>query len=98
VPPSPPPLDAFVDRGLGRYLVPQALRDAGLVVHTMVEVFGWREQDVADDEWLERAAREGWIVFTADKRMRYRHAEIEAIRMHGVKAYKPWEWPGEKTG
>jgi PIN like domain len=87
VPPSPPPLEAFVDRGLGRYLVPQALRDAGLVVHTMVEVFGSREQDVADDEWLERAGRDGWIVFTKDKRIRYRHVEIEAIRTHGVKAF-----------
>ena len=35
-------------------------------------------QEVADDEWLERAGREGWIVFTKDKRIRYRHVEIEA--------------------
>jgi hypothetical protein len=87
VPRSQPPLEAFVDRGLGRYLVPQALRDAGLVVHTMVDVFGTREEQVADDEWLARAGREGWIVLTKDKRIRYRHAEIEAIRMHRVKAF-----------
>ena len=67
--------------------MPQALRDAGLVAHTMVEVFGSREQHVADDEWLERAGREGWIVLTKDKRIRYRHVEIEAIRLHGVKAF-----------
>jgi hypothetical protein len=80
-------LNVFVDRGLGRYLVPQALREAGLTVVTMAEVFGDREQQVEDDEWLERAGREGWVVFTKDKRIRYRHVEIEAIRLHRVKAF-----------
>ncbi len=81
------PPEIFVDRGLGRYLVPQALRSAGFVVHTMVEVFGAREQQVGDDEWLERAGREAWLVFTKDKRIRYRHVEVEAIRTHRVKAF-----------
>jgi hypothetical protein len=30
----------FIDRSLGRHQVPQALRDAGLSVHTMAEVYG----------------------------------------------------------
>jgi hypothetical protein len=48
VPRFQPPPEVFVDRGLGRYVVPQALRSAGLVVHTMVDVFGSREQHIGD--------------------------------------------------
>lgn len=87
MPRSRPPLEFFVDRGLGRHVLPRALRQAGLVVHTMAEVFAGREQGVTDEEWLERAGHEGWIVLTKDKRIRYRHVEIEAIREHGVRAF-----------
>lgn len=40
-----------------------------------------------DTEWLELCGRRGWIVLAKDKRIRYRPAEIEAIRRHRVKAF-----------
>lgn len=87
MPPSQSRLEVFVDRSLGRHLVPQALRDAGLIVHTMAEVFGEREQQVTDAEWLQHAGQRGWIVLTKDKRIRQRHVEVEALESHGVKAF-----------
>lgn len=40
--------------------------------------------DAPDEEWLEVAGREGWIVLTRDKRIRWRPAELEAFRDHKV--------------
>jgi predicted nuclease of predicted toxin-antitoxin system len=37
-----------------------------------------------DEEWLEAAGREGWVVLTRDKRIRWRPAELEAFRDHKV--------------
>ena len=62
--PQPPPPEFFVDRSLGRYTVPEAIREAGFVVHTLASVYGeQRGQDIADVEWLERAGAEGWVSY-----------------------------------
>lgn len=87
MPPSPSPLEFFLDRALGRHVVAGALRDAGMTVHTMGDVYGDREQFVADPEWLTNAGREGWVVLTKDKRIRKRPSEIEAIGSHHVRAF-----------
>jgi hypothetical protein len=87
VPPSPRPPEFFVDRGLGRVVVADAIRERGHVVRTMAEVYGDREQQVADEEWLSEAGRRGWIVLTKDRRIRRRRPEIEAIARHGVSAF-----------
>lgn len=84
---SRPLPEFFVDRSLGRNLVPTALRDAGWVLRTHAEVFGDRDEDVADSEWLELCGREDLVVLTKDRRIRYRPREIAAIREHGVKAF-----------
>ena len=52
------PLEFFVDRSLGRNLVPQALRYVGLTLRTHHEVYGERDEEVADVEWLELCGRE----------------------------------------
>lgn len=85
--PFPQPLEFFLDRCLGRHAIAAALREDGWNVRTLAEVFGSRETTVPDHEWLERCARENWIVLTKDKRIRRRRAEIEALRAHGVKAF-----------
>ncbi|CAN5313950.1 hypothetical protein BH24ACT10_BH24ACT10_19480 [soil metagenome] len=42
----------FLDRSLGRRQVPALLRDAGLRLHTLAEVYGVpADQAVADTEW-----------------------------------------------
>jgi hypothetical protein len=53
----------------------------------LAEVYGAREELVSDEEWLERAGSEDWVVLTKDKRIRRRPAEIDAIRRHRVRAF-----------
>ncbi len=85
--PSQQQLEFFLDRALGRHLVPGALRDAGLTVRTMVEEFGEREQSVSDVEWLNHAGQQGWVVLTKDRRIRRRPAERQVILDSGVRAF-----------
>lgn len=76
----PEPPEFLVDRSLGRHRLPNALRDRGLVVHTLAEVYGERRsQRISDREWIERAGRENWVVLTKDDRIRYRRVEREAF-------------------
>src|SRR2546422_93749 len=78
--PRPEPPEFFVDRSLGRHLLPDALRAAGFVVHTMVSVFGSdAEQKVDDVEWLQLAGDRNWLVLSKDARIRKRPHEIAEI-------------------
>jgi hypothetical protein len=52
VPPFPSQPEFFLDRSLGGRDVAGALRQAGWIIHTHVEVYGDRDQEVADIEWL----------------------------------------------
>lgn len=74
----------FVDASLGRRIVPQALREAGLTVIAHDEAFA---SGTPDAEWLSRAGIEGWIVLTKDKQIRYRDIESRALRRAGVGAF-----------
>jgi hypothetical protein len=84
--PSRPQPEFFVDRNLGRR-VPEILRAAGWRLRTHREVYGERDQNVPDVEWLELCGREALPVLTADRRIRYRPPEIAAIRRQRVKAF-----------
>ncbi len=80
--------ELFLDRSLGRKQVPDKLRDAGLRLRTLAEVYGIpADQDVEDVDWLARAGREGWAVLMKDERIRYRPAERKALRDHAVMAF-----------
>ena len=70
----------FIDRSLGRGMV-EALRRAGAAVESHDQHFA---QDAPDEEWLEHAGRQGWIVITKDRKIRYRPNEMAAYRDHGV--------------
>lgn len=85
--PSQPRPEFFVDRSLGRRRVAEALRRAGWSICTHHEVFGDRDEEVEDVEWLEYCGREGLPVLTKDRRLRYRPEEIGAIRRHRVRAF-----------
>ncbi|MGI8795836.1 MAG: hypothetical protein ACR2IR_04495 [Acidimicrobiia bacterium] len=87
MPDSPKPPEYLVDRSLGKRVVPQALRGAGRIVHTLAEVFGSREESVTDEEWIARAGAEGWVVLTKDKRIRTKQAEREVVRRHRVRLF-----------
>ncbi len=77
----------FVDRSLGRHRVPQALRERGWLLRTHHEVYGERDEEILDVEWLELCGREDMPVLSKDRRLRYRPAEIDTIRGFGVRAF-----------
>jgi PIN like domain len=66
-------------------MFPRALREHGLKVETLVHTF--QEYDVKDRDWLPRIGRLGWVVLTADYRMRYRERERDAIMENGVRVF-----------
>lgn len=77
----------FVDRSLARRTVATMLREVGWSLHTHIEVYGSRDQEVPDAEWLELCGRNDWIALTMDRGIRYHRAEVAAIRRHRVKAF-----------
>jgi hypothetical protein len=68
--------------------VPQALRAAGWDVVTLAEHYGIpADEQVADTEWIEEAARHGWPILMKDKRIRHRRAEIDAVVSHQARCF-----------
>lgn len=86
--PSDSPPEFFLDRSLGRHVVPDALREAGAVVHAMADVYGERiGQGLNDEEWIGDAGRNGWVVLMKDAMVRYRPAELQTLIDHRVRAF-----------
>lgn len=80
--------ELFLDRSLGRRQVPALLRDVGLRLCTLAEVYGIpADETIADTEWLARAGQQGWVVLMKDDRIRYRPAERAAVLEHRVQAF-----------
>jgi hypothetical protein len=67
---SPRPPEFFLDRNLGRLRVAAALRERGWIIRTHHDVFGRRDQQVADVEWLEYCWRENLPVLPSSRRVR----------------------------
>ena len=68
--------------------MPDALREAGAVVHVMADVYGERiGQGLADEEWLHDAGEHGWVVLMKDAKIRYRPAELQVVIDHGLRAF-----------
>jgi len=74
----------FVDRSLGRVIVPDALRKIGLNVEVHADHF---EHDAPDTLWLEKCGEKGWIVLAKDKAIRKNPLERQAILTHGLAAF-----------
>jgi hypothetical protein len=73
--PSEPQPEFFVDRSLGRRIVPEGLRALGLVVRTMAEVYpDGEDENVADVQWIADADAANWVALTKDERI-IRNAE-----------------------
>jgi hypothetical protein len=85
---QPEPPEFFVDRSLGRHLLPDAFRQAGFATHTLASVYGEeRAQEVSDEEWIALAGEREWVVFTKDDAIRRREAELAAVEAHAVKMF-----------
>ena len=42
-------------------------------------------QDAPDEEWIALVGRMGWVAITKDRDIRYRNAELQAIRRHSAR-------------
>jgi uncharacterized protein with PIN domain len=76
---SAKPLEFFFDRSLGR-ISAHRLREAGWGIHLIADYYTDDAQSVEDEDWIAEGCRRGWILLTKDKRIRYRRAELEALR------------------
>jgi hypothetical protein len=81
--------EVFIDRSLGTDEIAIQLRRVGYTVHTMREVYGEETaQTLKDERWLRKCGREGWVVFSKDKRLRNRRTrEYRALVAWGIKAF-----------
>jgi hypothetical protein len=84
--PDPPP-EFFVDRSLGKSIV-AGLREAGLAVLSMADVYGEAKgQQLRDEVWLRDAGRQGWVILTKDDAIRRRPAERDALIAAGARVF-----------
>jgi hypothetical protein len=82
------PLEFLIDRSLGRLAVPRLLREAGLVVHTLADLYGEEQAQKTDDvEWIALAAERDYVVLCKDDRIRRNQPEREALIAGGVRAF-----------
>jgi len=72
----------FIDCSIGKHPV-GALRSAGANVVHLDDIF---PQNTPDEEWLTEAGKQGWIVLTKDKGIRYKPNEITMFKKSGVVA------------
>lgn len=67
----------FLDRGLGRRLIAEAIRAKGYEALPMTDVFpDGADQRISDPEWIMRAGREGWIALTKDYAIIRDHRDV----------------------
>lgn len=86
--PGQQPPRFFLDRSLGRNAVPEALRADSWDIVTLAEHYGVpADEQVADVDWIEEAARQGWPILMKDKRIRHRPAEIDAVVAHKARCF-----------
>lgn len=82
------PPEFFIDRSLGRKVVPEALRGYGLIVHTMASINGEQAGQASKDEtWLAEVGRRGFVVLMKDDAIRRRPAERDVLIAGGVRAF-----------
>lgn len=84
-PDSPPTF--FIDRGLGRRHVADAIRGVGFDVVVMADIFPDDGQTVGDDEWIEVVSNRAWVALTKDAEIVRAHKaalERSAIRMFAL--------------
>jgi len=80
----PEPLTLYLDESLDGESLATALEQAGAKVIRGSKHF---PRGTPDETWLNECGRNGWIVLTRDKRIRYRVLERTALHEAGVKAF-----------
>ncbi len=86
-PPEPQP-EFFVDRSLGRLVVPGALRSLGFVVYTMADVYpNGADESVEDERWIRDADHAGWVALTKDERLTRYASEQAALEASTLRLF-----------
>src|SRR3972149_10630105 len=82
----PDPLLFFLDRAMGKRFVAEALSnpDLNIKVEVLDDYF---EPNTNDEEWLKFVGKKGWILFTKDKKIRYRAAVVEIIKKGKIRMF-----------
>ena len=80
-----PELVIFLDRNLGRTVVAERLRQAGVRVEIHDDHFP--DQRTPDETWLRFVGERGWVAITPDARIRYRENERAAVRSANVRQF-----------
>ena len=78
------PIVFFIDRSLGKYDVPEALRAAGHACEIHDDRF---PQDTEDAVWLSALVGQNRVVLTKDERIRYRPLEYDVLRKSGLRVF-----------
>lgn len=81
---QPEELVFFIDRSLGRSIIPEELQKAGVQVQIHDNLF---PQNATDVEWLPEVGSKNWIVLTKDSMIKSRPAEKAALMNSGVRAF-----------
>ena len=65
----------------------EPFREQGHVVYTLFDVFGEREQEVTDVEWITEAGAHDLVALTSDERIMRRPAELRAVQVAAVRMF-----------
>lgn len=72
----------FLDRNFGTKVIANLLRDAEFKVEIHDDHL---PQTAPDEEWIYYVAQQNWVALTKDKNIRYRAAEIGAVKDFGAR-------------
>lgn len=64
--PSPRQPEFFVDRSLGRHVVPRVLVEQGVALHLMFKLYG-DEETLDDADWIKDCGKNSWFILSKDK-------------------------------
>lgn len=79
-------LTLYFDRCVGKK-VPEALSTLTCPFQVRWHQGEKFDQEAADDQWLERVGKNGWVVISHDAKWHREAANIEAIRQHNIKCF-----------
>ena len=75
-------LTLFLDRNLGKNIIADGLRSAGIDVEVHDDHL---PPDAPDEEWVALVGRKDWVAVTRDRNVRYRRAELASIEEHSAR-------------
>jgi len=72
----------YLDRNLGKHIIADALRCSCVEVEIHDDHL---PINAPDEHWIKLVGQRNWIAITKDKNIRYRSAEIEAIKKYNAR-------------